>query len=64
MQGQNGNTSITIANIDNLGNNIASNLHVDEDIIDEDDEMLPPLEGIQHIHVDIQLDDQQQVNNH
>ena len=63
VQGQNGNTSITIANIDNLGNNIGGSVHIDEDLIDEDDDMVPPLEGIQHIHVDIQLDDQQQTNS-
>jgi hypothetical protein len=53
VQGHNGNTSITIANIDNLGNNIGGNVQVEEDLIDEDDETVPPLESIQHIHVDI-----------
>ena len=55
VQRQEGNTSITIANIDNLGSNNA-----DGDLNDEDDENVPPLEGvpgIQHIHVDIQLDE-------
>ena len=46
VQGQNGNTSITIANIDNLGNNIGGNVQVEEDLIDEDDETEPPLESI------------------
>ena len=63
VQGQNGNTSITIANIDNLGNNIVGSDQAEEDLIDEDDETVPPLESTQHIHVDIQLDDQQQPNN-
>ena len=53
VQGQNGNTSITIANIDNLGNNIGGGDQVEENLIDEDDETVPPLESIQHIHVDI-----------
>ena len=50
VQGLSGNTSITIANIDNLNNN------EEDELADEDDDV-PPLEGIQHIHVDIQLDD-------
>ncbi len=60
VQGQTGNTSITIANIDNL-QNVEGEIN-DDEWEDQDDEV-PQLEGIQTIQLDIEVNEDDLMQN-